>query len=204
MAGNWRAAIAIGMIGVMLAALVWLLISDGDSDPEAVPTTPLTVAPTTTTTSATTTTGVPETTTTSLDPDARLAEVERILEDLFIGWYDAVYRKDESVLSDIVAVQPLHDAALNAMEGTIEFVHPPTAETMTITAYEILLDRPDCLVVHFRRDMSGVLVDGFADDGVQILWPRESDGSYRLARTWTNPGDLWQDDCDVLDRSDIP
>jgi hypothetical protein len=202
-AGNWRAAIAFGMIGVMLVALVWLLVSDGDSDPEAVPTTQLTVAPTTTTSGPTTTTTVLETTTTSLDPDARMAEVARILEDRWVGLYDAIYRQDESSLADLVAVQPLYDAAVDGMAGAIEFTGVPTAETMTVTLIAILLDRPDCLVVHFNRDLSGLIVGGVPADGVQVLWPRE-DGSYRLARTWTNPADLWQDDCDLMDRSDIP
>ncbi len=203
MAGKWRAAIAFGMIVVMLAALVWLLVNDDDLDREAVPTTQLTVAPNTTTTGATTTTTAVETTTTSLDPDARVAEVARILEDRWVGLYDAIFRQDESSLADIVAVQPLYDAAVDGMAGAIEFTSAPTAETMTVTLIDILLDRPDCLVVHFNRDLSGAIADGVSADGVQVLWPRD-DGSYRLARTWTNPADLWQDDCDLMDRSDIP
>ncbi len=203
MAGKWRAAIAFGMIGVMLAALVWLLVNDGDSDPEAVPTTQLTVAPTTTTTGVTTTTTVIETTTTSLDPDFRVAEVARILEDLEIAWYDAVYRKDESVLPDIVAVQPRYDAAIEAM-GNATFLAPPSDGTIDVEVYEILLDRPDCLVVHYQRDLRDVLGPDSLRDVVQILWPREEGGSYRLARTWSSPSDLWQDDCDLMDRTDIP
>ncbi|NNL13777.1 MAG: hypothetical protein HKO82_08840, partial [Acidimicrobiia bacterium] len=103
MAGNRRIAIAFGFIGLMLAALVWLLLTDGDSEPEAVPTTTSTLTSSSTTTVEATTTTVADTTTTSLAPDERLAEVARILEDLEIAWYDAVYRKDESVLPDIVA-----------------------------------------------------------------------------------------------------
>jgi hypothetical protein len=201
-AGNWRAAIAFGMIGVMLAALVWSLVSDGDSDPEAVPTTQITVAPTTTTTGPTTTTTVAETTTTSLDPDARVAEVSRILEDLWIGWYDAIFREDESSLAEIVAVRLLYDDAVNAM-GSAEFLAPPSDDTVAVSVYSILLDRPDCLVVHFQRDLRGILGEEAQRDGVQVLWPRE-DGAYRLARLWTNPGDLWQDDCDLMDRDEVP
>ena len=205
MAGNWRAAIAIGMIGVMLAALGWLLVSDGDSDPEAVPTTQLTVAPTTTTTGATTTTAVPETTTTSLDPDARVAEVARILEDLEIAWYDAVYRKDESVLPDIVATQRSYDDAVTAMTSLeSDFIAAPSGDTVGVEVFGVLLDRSDCLVVHFNLDLSGVFgPEAAVFPGVQILWPTD-EGPYRLANLWTNPGDLWQDDCDIMDRTEIP
>jgi hypothetical protein len=204
-AGNWRAAIAFGMIGVMLAALVWLLVKDGDSDPEAVPTTQLTVAPTTSTTGPTTSTSVAETTTTSIDPDARVAEVARILEDLEIAWYDAVYRKDESVLPDIVATRLFYDAAVDAMEALeADFVAAPADETVNVELLDVLLDRGDCLVVHFNLDLAGTLgPDASEVPGVQILWPQEG-GGYRLATLWTNPSDLWQDDCDLMDRTEIP
>ena len=206
MAGNGRVAIAFGFIGVMLAALVWVLLSDGDSEPEAGATTTVTVATTRTTTTVTsTTTTVADTTTTSLDPDARVAEVERILEDLEIAWYDAVYRKDESVLPDIVATRRTYDDAITAMT-TLEqdFIAAPSDETVDIELFEILLDREDCLVVHRNLDLSGVFgPEAGAFPGVQVLWPTD-EKAYRLANLWTNPGDLWQDDCDLMDRTEIP
>jgi hypothetical protein len=199
-AGNGRIAIAFGLIGAMVVALVFLLLGDGDDEPAAVPTTPVTgPAPTTT---ATTTTTVAYTTTTSPDPDARLAEVERILEDLEIAWYDAVYRKDESELSDIVATRLFYDAALDAME-VAEFAAVPNDQTVHLIAYDILLDREDCLVVYHQLDLSGIFLDSEPTDGVQTLWPTET-GGYRLVRLWSGPGDLWIEDCDLLSRGEIP
>ena len=190
----------------MLAALVWLLVSGGDSEPEAVPPTTSTVVATTTTTSSPITTStIPATTTTSLDPDARVAEVARILEDLEIAWYDAVYRKDESVLPDIVATQRTYDDATTAMT-TLEssFLAAPSDETIDVEIFDVLLDREDCLVVHFNLDLAGVLgPEAAVFPGVQILWPTE-EGTYRLANLWTNPGDFWQEDCDLMDRTEIP
>jgi len=183
----------------MVIALVLLLLNDGDSEPEAITT--ITTVATTTTASTATTTTVPETTT-SLDPDARLAEVERILEDLNIAWYDAVYRKDETVLPDIVATSTGLDSAIQAMD-VAQFLSAPSAETVIVTALETLLDRPDCLVVHHRLDVSHILPDAEPVDRVQILWPTDQ-GSYRLARLWSSPADLWQDDCNSVNRDEIP
>jgi hypothetical protein len=203
-AGNGRIALAFGLIGAMLVALIFLLVNNGDGEPEAGPTTQITVAPTTATTLATTTT-VADTTTTSLDPDERVAEVERILEDLEIAWYDAVYRQDESGLGDIVATRRTYEDAVAAMETLApDFVSAPSDETIDLEVFDVLLDREDCLVVHFNLNLSGVLGPGAAVfPGVQVLWPAE-DGSYRLANLWTNPVDLWQDDCDLMDRTEIP
>jgi hypothetical protein len=185
----------------MLVALIFLLVNDGDVEPEASPTTQITVAPTTATTMATTTT-VADTTTTSLDPDERVAEVERILEDLEIAWYDAVYRKDESGLAAVVATRLFYDNAVEAME-VANFAAPPSDDTVDVDVLEILLDRDDCLVVHFELDVSAILPGASATTGVQSLWPTET-GEYRLARRWSGPGDLWSEDCDLLDRSEIP
>ena len=201
MAGNWRVAIAFAFIGAMVVALVLLLLPDGD-DPVAATTSLPSTTTTTSSPTTTTSTTVAETTTTSMPPGDRLAEVERILEELYVGWYDAIYRKDETQLGDVVAIQLLYDAATRAME-TEEFVAPPTRLTVSVSIEQIILDRPDCLVVHRHLDLSQTLADPQESLAVQILWPRE-DGSYRLARLWSSPADLWQDDCDLMDRTEIP
>ncbi|MBT8217679.1 MAG: hypothetical protein HKN74_04710 [Acidimicrobiia bacterium] len=203
MSGTGRTVIALGLVGAMLVALAVVVLSGGgDDDPVA--TLPSTTSAATSTSLSTSTTVPPSTTTTTLDAAARLAEVEQILEDLEIRWYDAVFRKDEDALSDIVAVQPLYDAAIAAM-GSVVFLAPPSEETVEVSVYTVLLDRPDCLVVHYQRDLRPVLGDESLRDLVQVLWPVESGSSmYRLARTWSSPTDLWQDDCDLMDRTDIP
>jgi len=198
---NWRVAVAFAFIGLMAAALIFLLLRDEEGDPVAAPTTTVVVS-TTTSSSTTTSTTVAEATTTSLDPEARLAEVEGILEGLEVAWYDAVYRKDESVLADIVATKSFFDSAVNAMEMA-EFTAAPSGESVEVTAYEILLDRTDCLVVHHRPDVSRILSEAAPLDAVQVLWPT-GDGTYRLVSRWSSPSDLWIDDCETLNRDEIP
>ena len=202
MAGNGRAVVAFGIIAVMLVALVFLLIDGGDDDPVAEPSTSIVSTTTSTTKAPTTGTRNPATTTTSLDPDARMAEVEQILTDLYVGWYGAVYDKDEGVLVDLVAIQLLYDAAVEAM-STSEFVARPSPETVGVEVMEILLDRSDCLVVYRDLDLSNTLVDAESNAAVQILWPSDT-GRYRMARLWSSPSDLWQDDCDLMERDEIP
>jgi hypothetical protein len=84
-----------------------------------------------------------------------------------------------------------------------EFSAAPSDETVDVRVYEILLDRDDCLVVHFELDLNGILGVSGTRDGVQSLWPTE-DGQYRLVRLWSGPGDLWIEDCDLLNRDEIP
>jgi len=199
-AGNWRVAIAFAFIGAMVVALVLLLLPDED-DPVAATTS----LPSTTTTSSpatTTSTTIAEATTTSVQPGDRLAEVERILEELTIAWYDAVYRKDESGLADVVATRLLYEAAIGAMDS-MQFLGAPSHETLNVEVKEILLDRDDCLAVYRNMDVSRTLVEATPDSAVTILWPR-ADGSYRIASLWSSPQDLWLDDCDLMDRTEIP
>jgi len=201
-AGNWRVAIAFAFIGAMVVALVLLLLPDED-DPVAATTS----RPSTTTTSSpttTTSTTTAETTTTSVQPGDRLAEVERILEELEIARLVAIYNRDESALNDVVAIQAGIDAAIDAMD-TLKFVEDPSVAAIRVTVLEVLLDRPDCLVVFHEFDGRATLGGTGLEQAVRVLWPRE-DGStnYRLARLWSSPGDLWQDDCDLMDRGEVP
>lgn len=200
MPGNWRVAVAFAFIGAMLIALALLVLDGGEGEAEAIPpATVTTSAPSTSTPPSTSTSTAPPTSTT-LDPEARKAQVERILEDLEIAWYDAVYRQDESVLPDIVATRVFYDAAVNAM-GAAVFSAEPSEDTVDVLVYDVLLDKDDCLVVHFRLDASGVLREAEPMDGVQVLWPYGE--GYRLVRRWSSPDDLWGDDCTSLDRNEI-
>ena len=102
MASNGRVVVAFGIIAVMLVALLVLLASGGDDDPLAATSTSISSSTTSTTAPPTTTTTGQATTTTRQDPDARIAEVEQILTELEIRWYDAVYRGDEAALPEVV------------------------------------------------------------------------------------------------------
>ena len=201
MAGNWRVAIAFAFIGAMVVALVLLLLPDEDNPVAAgtpLPSTTTTTSSPTTTTSTT----IAETTTTSVQPGDRLAEVERILEELNIAWYDAVYRKDESGLADVVATASYYESAVSVMD-TADFLAAPSDATIRVQAHSILLDRPDCLVVHYQLDVSALLPEAPPSDAVQVLWPTPS-GMYRLVSRWSSPNDFWDDDCDALNRDEIP
>ena len=188
----------IALIVVMAGALVALLFRDSDSVAADA-----TLAPTTIATTSTTSTSSTSTTSITISPEARIAEVEVILEDLYLRRFDAIYRRDESVLADIVALQGSYDAAVDAMP-TAEFIASPAEVGVDVTVLGILLDRPDCLVLHYDMDVSRIFGPGRTTGGVRVLWPRGDDGPWRMARSWSGPGDLWNVDCDLVDRTEIP
>ena len=198
---GWRVGVVITLIVVMAIALASLLLRDSDAATAATTLTPTTTSLPATTTSTSTSTTTAATTTTTINPEARIAEVELILEDLYVRWFDAIYRKDESALPDIVALQRDYDAAIQLME-TLAFIAPPNPTGITVEVQQLTLDRRDCIAAEFSIDAS--LIRGFDLPGtsLQILWPH--DGGWRLARNWSGPGDLWQIDCDVTDRTEIP
>ncbi len=200
---GWRVGVVITLIVVMAIALASLMFRDSDAATADTTLTPTTTSlPPTTTSAPTSTTTVPSTTTT-INPEARIAEVELILEDLYVRWFDAIYRKDESALPDIVALQRSYDAAVDAMPAA-EFLAAPAETGVDLTVKEILLDQSDCLVVEFEMDLSELLGLDRAQNGVRILWPRGEGGTWRLARLWSGPGDLWEVDCNLTDRTEIP
>jgi len=202
---GWRVGVVIALIVVMAVALASLLLRDSGAataDTTPAPTT-TSLPPTTTSTPTSTTTAATTTTRTTINPEARIAEVELILEDLYVRWFDAIYRKDESALPDIVALQRSYDAAVDAMPAA-EFLAAPAEAGVDLTVKEILLDQSHCLVVEFEMDLSELLGPDRAQNGVRILWPRGEGGTWRLARLWSGPGDLWEVDCDLTDRTEIP
>ena len=201
---GWRVGVVIALIVVMAIALVSLLLRDSDAATAGTTLAQTTTSlPATTTSTPTSPTTAPSTTTT-INPEARIAEVELILEDLYVRWFDAIYRKDESALPDIVALQRSYDAAVEAM-STAEFTASPAEAGVDVAVIEVLLDRPDCLVVHYDIDVSRFFDAGQpAASAVRILWPRGDSGPWRMARLWSGPGDLWNADCDLTDRTEIP
>ncbi|HEX5672559.1 MAG TPA: hypothetical protein VFY46_07515, partial [Acidimicrobiia bacterium] len=135
---RWRWVMAIAIV-VGLGAVVAVLVQDGPS-----PTT--TTVVTTTTTTDPPTTGTSTTTTSTTTAEQRLAEVEAILQELWFGWFDAIYRKDADAVWEVVATSQGHESGLAAMES-MEFLAPPTLQEVRVTIVQILLDRQDCLVV---------------------------------------------------------
>jgi hypothetical protein len=155
---------------------------------------------TTSPTSLETTTTVGETTSTTT-AEQRLAEVEEILRELWFGWFDAIYRKDEDALWEVVATTRNYEAGLAAME-TMEFASAPDPSGVVIVTADILLDRADCLVVYDALSVSfRDLVD--VAPVVDVLWPDPRYG-WRLATGWQYPNDLWLQDCDNLEREQTP
>ena len=169
------------------------------------PTTTFLAVPTTTAEASTTTQLVTTTddaiTTSTTTAEQRLAEVEQILTDLWFGWFDAIYRKDADALWDVVATTPFHDAGVEAM-SLLEFDEPPAREVIEVEIDTILLDREDCLVV-LGTAFAPFLAGDPTNSTVKVLWPDVA-GSWRFATSWQHPQDLWQADCDEVEREVTP
>lgn len=187
------AAIVVG-----LAALVAVLLRENPT-PITTTTTIGAAAPTTTSTSPSTTAA---TTTSTVTAEQRQAEVEMILQELWFGWFDAIYNKDADGLWEVVATTPRHEDGVRAME-TLEFIAPPTMDAIRVVRSELLLDRSDCLVVDHAIDLSGFAGPGSVAQTVSVLWPDTRHG-WRFATNWENADDLWLMDCDSVQREETP
>lgn len=192
---RWRWVLGVGVVAALGVALV-LLSLRGDST--SVTTTSL--DGTTTSQVASSTTEPPLTTTNSAE--ARKAEVELLLKDLWFGWFDAIYRKDADALWKVVATTQRHDAAVQAMDH-LTFDSPPSSDGVIIRNVDVLLDRPDCLVAYYEIDVSSFRGDGMISTGVAVMWPNDRHG-FRIATEWVYANDLWLQDCDNLVREVTP
>jgi hypothetical protein len=161
---------------------------------------PTTTAESPTTTQLVTTTAEGSTTSTTTE-EQRLAEVEQILTDLWLGWFDAIYRKDPDALWDVVATTPYHEAGLSAMSN-LEFDEQPTVDALDLVVENILLDRDDCLVVQNSVSLPFLAPDS-SSTGVDVLWPDPTRG-WRFATAWVHANDLWLADCDEIAREETP
>jgi hypothetical protein len=168
--------------------------------------------PTTTTlvagTSTTTTTSTPSTTTTgattlATTAEQRLAEVEVLLQDLWFGWFDAIYRKDPDALWEVVATTRLHQDGLAAIDMEGLFIAEPERSGVAMLELEILLDRSDCLVVWSLKNFDTFRGPIGDTDSVNVLWFDQEHG-WRFATDWQFKGDLWLQDCDNLERETTP
>jgi hypothetical protein len=186
----------------LVAGLVWAAWLRSRDEPT--PTTSTVQSPSTTThpeqASTTLTTGALSSSTTQAA--SREEEVKAILEDLWFGWFDAIYRKDEDALWAVVATEKKHDQGLQAMGMVGLFTSEPQRGEARVVALSILLDRHDCLVVDQTLDVSSFR-DVEPGSNVLVLWPDPRYG-WRLATSWVHPDDLWQGDCDNLEREVTP
>jgi hypothetical protein len=198
-----RLAVAIGIVGILgvIAVLAWPRDEDPGGD-AAGPTATTTTAPPTTSSTPPSTTTTTEPTTTTISAEARIAEVEAILRDLWFGWFDAIYRKDADALWEVVATSTIHQSGVEAFE-VLPFAREPAADLVQVSIIDVLLDRSDCLVVHHEIDISEVRGEPAATAVVSVLWPDERYG-WRFATSWANPNDLWLSDCDALQREQTP
>jgi hypothetical protein len=198
---RWRPALSLGVIAA-LAVAVWAALSSGE---EEAPTTTTTTAPATPTSTATTTTAAPTTTVTTVattsstaapdttvGPEARLEEVRLILENLWFGWFDAIYRDDQDAVRLVIATEAgLED--FQEAATSVEYAGPPSREDVLVEDPEILRDDDQCLVVYSTLHVMEFVKEPGTSSGVDVLWPYK--GGWRRATRWGNRGDLWEQDC---------
>lgn len=189
----------------LLAVIWWGFRPTDDPFDVAFPETTTTAqtTPTTTTTTSAPSTTTPEPTTTTTTAEQRLEEVREIIQDRWHTWLNSIYKRDDVQLWSVAGTFARHETGLAAFD-TLTFVEPPIPDGVVIERLEILLDRPDCLVVDTELNVtqSRGTEQGFASI-VSVLWPDERYG-YRFATHWVSPGDLWLDDCDKLVRDVTP
>jgi hypothetical protein len=181
-----------------LAAMLALALVDGSEEPASIPlaSTSTTLVPTTT---APTTTTTVEPTTSTTTAAQRLAEVIEIARQQWFGYFDAIYRKDEVALWKVVATKGLYEDGLFGMQSEasgVVFTAAPTLDGVVISSLEILLDRPDCLVVFQTVDLSAFRPPGTTGETVSVYWSDPRYG-WRKATAWLYPRDLWLSDCDA-------
>ncbi len=187
----------VGVLALALGGLLWRNWNTAAPAPQT--TTTLLAVVTTTNSTSTTATTVPSPTTTT--EAQRVAEVEMILTDLWLGWFDALFRDDVDALWLVVATTSKQEAGVSAME-TVPFVRPPALDELMVEVRDVLLDRPDCLVVQARIEAPFV-GEGTGTEGVYVLWP-DSRYGWRMATTWVYANDLWLSDCDEMVREETP
>ena len=201
---------------VVVAALVLAACSDSTPPPTLAsgttattsppPTSQSTSSPATSTTTAAvsiSTTAAPSTTT--LSPDARLAEIERMVHEALVGRLQAMYDKDPDALLPWVASQKVYDDTIKAM-ALANFDVAPTVDSVGVVIEEVLLDRTDCAVARTAMDLRAVSVEALGVRTlVTVFWPDET-GVLRLAALWEDgtPAQIWMEECDVSPRGVTP
>lgn len=200
-----RVGLGLGVIAA-LAVAIWAAVAQGgDETPSTTTTLPpsttsappttistTTVAPTSTTTTPTTTPA--ETTATTVDAEARAEEVRLILQDLYYGWFTAIYNEDENTVLEVIATQRYLEDFRRAIT-TLEYPRAPEKDEIVVTELEILRDTEECLVTYSTIDVTSWLGDDAIVTGVDVLLP--VDGEWRFGTAWIYKEDLWQRDCEI-------
>lgn len=193
------------------AALVVTACSDSTPDPTLATgtTAPVTAAPTTTaavtappTTGASTT--QPPTTTES--PDARLAQIERMVQEAYVGRLLAIYNEDKQALLTVIGSQSLYDNAVEVIDDqVIDFSEEPDNSNTRVNVTEVLLDRTDCVVTAAAPQLSSIVGIDSIDPGIYVWWPTESE-SVVAGAVWdaTTPESQWIEECDIAVRGVTP
>ncbi|MFQ5968385.1 MAG: hypothetical protein ACE5MI_12380 [Acidimicrobiia bacterium] len=195
-----RLVLGFGLVLALTIALM-LVLSSEEAEPEVpVSTTaqaaPSTAAPTTTPTTAER--SAPSTTTL----EHREEEVAAIVHGNLMTWFEAIYDGDSERLWDAVATQSLHDSGVEAMQS-LSFDERPTSQGLSVDVLQILMDRENCVVVHYVADATAFLATTGTVTSVEVLWP-DPDHGLRTAAIWSAPSDLWEPDCDKRLRESTP
>ena len=171
---------------------------------------PETTAPATTTTVAiptTTATTAAPTTTTTQSPNERLAEIEALAKDVAVGRLRAIYAGDKADLLRWLGSQAGYDDAVRAIdEQRIAFVQEPTHDNIELAVEELLLDRPDCVVVDVRLSAVGVVEGATTPSSlIYIYWPTVS-GTLVQGAVWQDgtPQVQWIEECGLARRGVTP
>ncbi|HEX2154979.1 MAG TPA: hypothetical protein VHL52_13510, partial [Acidimicrobiia bacterium] len=75
----------------------------------------------------------------------------------------------------------------------------PEPSDIKIAEISVLRDTPDCLVAHVELDLTAWRGDSSIGTTVNVLYPKGD--RWRFATNWTDPNDMWEQDC-TADRSD--
>ncbi|MEX1044398.1 MAG: hypothetical protein WD020_07135 [Acidimicrobiia bacterium] len=148
------------------------------------------------TTTVVPTTVLPTTTTTSVVVD-RETEIEEILRDFYFGWFDGIYREDVATLDRVAGSKEVFESGVAAF-GKPKFTTEPTRDAVGVKVKNVLLDRPDCLVVSADIDFQSFIDIDRVMPAVDVFF-RVGDGWGR-AISYQYEKEMWQFACDYMQR----